>query len=196
MFSNALAFCAALGVYLTFLFAAFSQSYVGTIAGFVKDQSGAVVPNAKVVIKNEDTNEEHAVTSDPQGHYTVPNLVPGLYTMTAVVNGFKKFTSTHNNLSSNSTISLDTNLAIGATSEAVEVSDTAAVLQTESRAVQSQVIAQQVQNQELNGRNPLYMAQLLPGVRSGSTLGDFNFAVGGGAPFSREQSPNFLVDAP
>ncbi len=49
--------------------------------------------------------------------------------------------------------------------------------------MQSEVTGQQVQDQELNGRNPLYMAQFSPGVRGGATLGDFNFAVGGGQPF-------------
>ena len=57
-------------------------------------------------------------------------------------------------------------------------------MQTESGAVQNEVTGQQIQDQELNGRNPLYMAQFLPGMRSGSTLGDFNFAVGAGQPFN------------
>ena len=50
---------------------------------------------------------------------------------------------------------------------------TASVLQTQSGAVQSEITGQQIQNQELNGRNPLYMAQFLPGARSGSTPGRF-----------------------
>ncbi len=176
--------CVALTVAFAFSGFAFAQSDVGTITGFVRDPSGAVIPNAKVTIKNEGTSEEHTVTSDAQGHYTVPNLVPGDYSMTAEAGGFKTYTSTHNKLDANSTISLDASLTVGATTETVEVSATAQVLQTESGAVQAEVTGQQVQNQELNGRNPLYMAQLLPGVRSGSTMGDFNFAVGGGVPYN------------
>jgi hypothetical protein len=68
----------------------------------------------------------------------------------------------------------------------VEVTATAAVLQTDSSAVQDEVTGRQVDLQELNGRNPLYMAQLIPGMRSGSTMGDFNFAVGGGVPFPNQ----------
>jgi hypothetical protein len=160
-----------------------AQSDVGTIVGFVRDQSGAVLPNAKVTIANEGTGEEHTVATDSQGHYTVPSLPPASYSVTAEASGFKKFTSSHNKLDSNSTISIDANLSVGAATQTVEVSDTASVLQTQSGAVQSEVTGTQVQNQELNGRNPLYMAQLLPGVRGGATLGDFNFAVGGGQPF-------------
>jgi hypothetical protein len=162
---------------------ALGQSDVGTIVGFVRDQSGAVVPGASVTIRNEGTAAEQTVTADGQGRYTVPNLRPADYSMTVEAKGFKKFTSTHNNLAANSTINLDANLEIGQLTQTVEVTATASVLQTESGAVQAQVTGQQIRDQQLNGRNPLYMGSLLPGVRSGSTLGDFNFAVGGGVPF-------------
>jgi hypothetical protein len=160
-----------------------AQSDVGTIVGFVRDHSGAVVPNATVTIQNEGTDQQQVAISDSQGRYTVPNLRPADYTMTAEAKGFKKFISVHNKLASNSTISLDATLDVGQLTETVEVTATASVLQTESGAVQSAVTGQQIRDQQLNGRNPLYMGSLLPGVRSGSTLGDFNFAVGGGVPF-------------
>lgn len=97
------------------------------------------------------------------------NLPPGVYTVTVEAAGFKKFESTHNKLDPNSTLSLDAALTGGAASEAVEVSATAAVLQTESAAVEDEVTGTQVSMQELNGRNPLYIAQLMAGMRSGST---------------------------
>ena len=176
--------CCAIAICLAFSLAMFAQSDVGTITGFVRDQSGAVVPNAKVTIKSEATNEERVVTTDASGHYTVPNLLPGLYTMTAEVTGFKKFNSTHNKLEPNSTVALDGNLTVGATTETIEVSSTAEVLQTESGSVQSEVTGQQIQNQELNGRSPIYSAQFLPGIRSSSTLGDKQGLGPAGQPFS------------
>ncbi len=175
--------CAALIISLFFSVAAFAQSDVGTIVGFVRDQSGAVVPNASVTVQNEGTGEVHTVSTDAQGHYTVPSLLPAYYSMTAEAKGFKKFTSSHNKLESNSTISLDANVSVGEATQTIEVTGTASVLQTQSGAVQSEVTGQQIQNQELNGRNPLYMAGLLPGVRGSSSMGDFNFAVGGSNPF-------------
>jgi hypothetical protein len=174
---------ATITIWILFPAAILAQSDVGTIVGFVRDQSGAVVPKAKVTIQNEGTGELHTVFTDAQGHYTVPSLPPANYSMTAEATGFKKFTSSHNKLDSNSTISLDGDISIGAETQTVEVTGTASVLQTQSAAVQSEVTGRQVQNQELNGRNPLYMAQLLPGVRATSSLGDFNFAVGGSNPF-------------
>jgi hypothetical protein len=162
---------------------ALGQSDVGSISGFVRDQSGAVVPNAQVTVLDESTGESHTATTDSQGHYTITNLRPATYSMTTEAKGFKKFTSVHNKLNASTALSMDADLAVGATTETVEVTATASVLQTESGSVQNQVTGQQISDQELNGRNPLYMGSLLPGLRSGSTLGDFNFAVGGGVPF-------------
>ncbi len=173
----------AISTCLFFSVAAFAQSDVGTIVGFVKDQSGAVVPNVTVTIQNEGTSELHTATSDAAGHFAAPSLPPAYYSVTAEAKGFKKFTSSHNKLDSNSTIEIDADLSVGEATQTVEVTGTASVLQTQSGAVQSEITGQQIQNQELNGRNPLYMAQLLPGARSNATLGDFNFAVGGGQPF-------------
>jgi len=161
----------------------FGQSDVGTIVGFVRDQSGAVVPGAKITIRDEGTDERYVVTTDAQGRYTVPNLRPADYSMTAEAIGFSKFVSTHDKLSSNTTLSLDAKLQIGQLAETVEVTASASVLQTESGAVQSEITGQQIRDQQLNGRNPLYMGSLLPGLRSNATLGDFNFAVAGSVPF-------------
>lgn len=177
---------------------AFAQNDVGSIVGFVTDQSGAVVPNARVTISNEGTGEARTVSSDAQGRYTVPNLSPAIYTMTAEAPGFQKFVSTHNTLASNTTIDIDAKLSVGQMTQTVRVSDTAAVLQTQSGSVQSEVTGTQVQKEELNGRNPIYMAQLLPGVNSNSTLGDFNYAFNSGDTFringARTQDTQFTLD--
>ena len=177
---SAMSICFVLALLFAFPAAVSAQSDAGTITGFVRDQTGAVVPNAKVVIQNEGTTEEHPVNADAKGYYSVPNLTPGLYTMRVESAGFKKFESKNNKLDANTTLSLDGNLAIGSNTETVEVSATASLLQTESGNVSQNVTAQQIQAQELNGRNPLYMASLVPGIRSGTTLGDFSFSLTNG----------------
>jgi Carboxypeptidase regulatory-like domain/TonB-dependent Receptor Plug Domain len=166
-----------------FLAIAMAQTDVGSIGGFVRDPSGGVVPKAKVIVKNEATSEEHPTTTNDSGYYTVTNLPPSFYTVSVEAAGFKKFDSTQNRLVPNTVLSLDATLTVGAATEVVEVSATALVLQTDSSAVQDEVPGQQVSLQELNGRNPIYVAQLIPGMRSSSTMGDFNFAVGSGVPF-------------
>jgi hypothetical protein len=70
---------------------AYGQSDVGTIVGFVRDQSGAIVPGASVTIRNEGNATEQTVTTDAQGRYTAPNLPPADYAVTIEAKGFKKF---------------------------------------------------------------------------------------------------------
>jgi hypothetical protein len=179
--------------------AVFAQSDNGSIAGFAKDPSGAVIPKAKVTVRSEGTGETHVVATNESGYYTVTNIAPNFYTVTVEASGFKKFTSTHNRLDPNTALSLDAALAVGAASETVEVSASATVLQTESAAVQDEVTGKQIDMQELNGRDPLYIAQLIPGMRSSGTLGDFNFGVAPGNPFSvngaRTQDTSITIDS-
>jgi hypothetical protein len=192
--------CAALTFSISVFFSvpALAQNDVGSIVGFVSDSSGAAVPNVKVTVKNEGTGESRTVSTDGSGHYAVPNLPPTAYTMSAEATGFQRFESTHNVLASNSTISIDAVLALGAATQTVEVTATAALLQTQSAAVQSEITGQQVQKQELNGRNPIYMTQFLPGVVSTATLGDFNFAFNSGDSFvingARPQDTLYTID--
>jgi hypothetical protein len=187
-----------IGVLFLLAAVAFAQSDFGSISGFAKDPSGAVIPKAKVVVRNEGTGELHSIATNETGYYTVTNLPPGFYTITIEAPGFKKFSSTKNKLDPNTALSLDAALTVGAASEVVEVVSTATVLQTDSSAVQSEVSGKQVDMQELNGRDPLYMAQLIPGMRSGSTMGDFNFGVAPGVPFNvngaRPQDTSVTID--
>jgi hypothetical protein len=176
---------------------AFAQSDYGSISGFVKDPTGGVIPKARVVVKSEATNEEHVVVANESGYYTAPNLQPGLYTVTAEAAGFKKFSSTHNKLDADSALSLDAGLTVGATTETVDVVATAATLQTESASVEKNVTREQIDALELNGRDPLYLASLQPGVRSGSTMGDFSFSLTSGGYSvngARSQDTQILFD--
>ena len=178
--------------------AAMAQNDVGTIVGFVTDSTGAVIPGAEVTIVNEGTGETRRVTTDAAGHYAVPNLSPAIYSMTATAKGFEKFVSNHNTLASNSTMEINGKLAIGEATQTIQVNDTAEVLQTQSAAIQSEVTGTQIQKEELNGRNPLYMAQLLPGVVSTATMADFNFAFNSGDTFevngARQNDTKYTID--
>ena len=191
-------FCAVLFVSILFSSAAFAQNDVGTIVGYVTDPSGAVIANAKVAATNEGTKATRTVTTDAQGHYTIPNLVPAPYSVKVTAPGFKEFDSSANTLPSNTTIDVDAKLEVGAQSQTVNVSGTAAVLQTQSAAVQAEVTGNRIQLQELNGRNPVYMAQYLPGVASGSTIADFNFSFNSGDTFNingaRTQDTEYWID--
>src|SRR5579885_3455562 len=159
-----------------------AQSDSGSIVGFVKDPSGGVVPKAKISVKNESTGIVRRVETNEGGYYVVPNLQPGLYTVSAEASGFKRFESTSNKLDSNSTLAVDASLTVGTSAETVEVTASATSLQTESAAVQKLVTRTQIDALELNGRNPLLLASIQPGMRQSTTTtaGDFSFSLTNG----------------
>ncbi|HET7206986.1 MAG TPA: carboxypeptidase regulatory-like domain-containing protein, partial [Terriglobales bacterium] len=155
-----------------------AQSDLGRISGFVKDPSGATVANAKVTIRNS-TGIDRQVTTNESGYYVISNVPPGLYTMIAEAAGFQKFESTNNKLDPSADLVIDAQLVVGSANQTVEVSASAVVLQTESATVQKLVTRQQLDSLELNGRNPIFMANLVPGTRGGTLASlSFNFSQG------------------
>jgi hypothetical protein len=159
---------------------AFGQSDFGTIVGFVKDPSGAFIPKAKVTVLNEATGLARVATTNDSGYYVIPTLASGNYTVTAEAPGFKQFNSTGNKLDSDSSLSVNVTLEVGSATDKVEVTASATVLQTESAAVEKLVTRSQIDSLELNGRDPLFLASLMPGVRSSTTAGDFSFSLTNG----------------
>ena len=155
-----------------------AQSDLATISGFVKDQSGATVSGAKVVVRNKSGVERQAATND-SGYYAITNMPPGLYTMTVESAGFQRYESRDNKLDPSANLVIDATLTVGATNQTVEVSASAVVLQTESASVQKLVTREQIDSLEINGRNPIFMANLVPGTRGGTLANlSFNFSQG------------------
>jgi Carboxypeptidase regulatory-like domain/TonB-dependent Receptor Plug Domain len=173
--------------------ALFAQSDLGTITGFVKDPSGATIPNATVTVRNEATGSERKATTNESGSFTVTNIPAGFYTVGVEAKGFKKFDSTHNKLDPSATLALDASLTVGAATETVEVTATAILLQSESAAVQALVTRQQIDALELNGRNPIGLAALVPGARGGNAAGlNFNLSQGP-SNFNGSRNPENLI---
>lgn len=163
---------------LVFSLPVLAQSDLGSIRGFVKDPSGAVVPAAKVTARNA-TGLERRTTTNESGYYNITNIPPGFYSISIEATGFKKFETSNNKLDPGGALSLDATLTIGAATEVVEVSALGAALQTESASVQKNVTREQIDSLELNGRNPIFMANLVPGARGGNLAGlSFSFSQG------------------
>jgi hypothetical protein len=177
---------------LVFTSLVFGQSDLGSISGFVKDPTGATVPNAKVTVTNP-TGLTRSATTNESGFYTITNIPPALYTITVDAPGFKKFESRGNKLDPNANLALDAPLTVGAATETVEVSATATVLQTETASVMKNVTRQQIDALELNGRNPINMASLVPGATGGNMSG-LNFSFGQGpSNFNGSRNPENLI---
>jgi hypothetical protein len=120
------------------------QSERGNITGVVTDATGAVVPNAAVVITSRATNIPESVSTTSSGDYNAPNLAPGNYQVVITAAGFKRFVASDVTLTAGSTVRVDGRLEIGTVGETVEVKASAAQLQTEnskvSTAVQSRLV--------------------------------------------------------
>jgi predicted heme/steroid binding protein len=171
---------------------AYGQSDLGRISGFITDPSGAAVPNAKIRVRNQSGVERQATTNE-SGYYVISNIPAGFYTMTAEAQGFQRYESTNNKLDPAADLVIAATLVVGATTETVEVTASTVQLQTESASVQKLVTREQIDSLELNGRNPVGLASLVPGARA-STLASLTFGFSQGpANFNGSRNPENLI---
>lgn len=153
-----------------------AQSDNTQLNGFVTDSAGAAIAGAKVVVKNEATNLERETTTNEEGYYVFSNVSPGFYTVAVEQTGFKRFETTNKKVDPGIPASVDAGLEPGQVTETVSIVASTAAVQTESSTVGKLVEAKQIQYMQLNGRNPLFLALLKPGV-SGGALGGFSFGL-------------------
>src|SRR6266542_2741750 len=154
----------------------FAQSDNTQISGFVKDQAGGIISGAKVTIKSETKSLERSTTSNSEGYFVITTLPPDFYSITVEANGFKQFQEKGRKLDPNLPAKIDVALQPGQVTETVTVTASTAEVQSESSTVGKLVEVNQVEKLQLNGRNPLFLALLKPGV-SGGTLGGFSFGL-------------------
>jgi len=145
-----------------------------TIQGLVRDSSGAAVPGASVTVTNTSTGVSQIVISNDHGFYAVPFLIPGTYSVKAMMGGFAAQTVSDITLDVSTTARADFVLAIGKVETTIKVSASAALLNTETTAVGQVIDNQRVVELPLNGRNYLELARLTTGVglAPGSKAGD------------------------
>ena len=99
----------------------FSQAITANVVGSVTDPSGAAVPHAAVVIRNQQTNQARAVTTDELGKYEYPFLPVGVYTLTVDARGFQRAEVAAFSLSVDQVARVDVKLSVGQSSETVQV---------------------------------------------------------------------------
>lgn len=155
-----------LAAVLSFAFTprAVSQNVYGTIAGTVTDTSGAAIDSTNVVLINLDTNEKHNMPTGGSGNYTFVNILPGRYKIEAEKSGFKKFVRAPIVVEIESGLRVDIVLQIGAQTETVEVTGAPPLLQPETNSLGQVVEQRAVTELPLNGRNPLALVELVPGI--------------------------------
>jgi hypothetical protein len=161
---------------------AFAQFDRGTISGTIKDPGGLVVPGVTVTVTSQQTQQTRTTVSDGTGYYTVTNLVPGQYEVSAELQGFKKVSRSNVQLDGGASLIIDFALTTGAITEEVTVTAEASVLQTEV-AVRKTVEAKDIELLSFSGRNPLGVPALKAGVVGGN-FNNFGFSAFSNGGFS------------
>src|ERR1700675_1540812 len=98
-----------------------AQTSKGTLAGVVRDASGAVIANADVIVINEATTETRQTKSNAQGEYRVEAISAGSYSVRAEAQGFQTIDIKGLKVNPSVTTSYDAILPVGATATTVEV---------------------------------------------------------------------------
>src|ERR1700687_4936163 len=146
--------------------AARAQAVGAALSGLITDERGGPVPDAAVTIKNVGTGVVREVTTNGDGLYSAPNLLPGSYDVTVTAKGFQTTVQKAVTLTVGATQAHNIELKVGQLSQTVEVSATPPSVQTTSSTISATVDSTTVRELPLNGRDGTSLAALEPGVTS------------------------------
>jgi hypothetical protein len=141
-----------------------AQVVGATLSGVVADSSGAAVPAAKISIRNVATSDLREVSSNADGLYSAPNLLPGTYEVTISAQGFSTVVQKGITLTVGAQQGLNFTLKPGQVSQSVEVTDIIPAVQSNSSSISDTVDSRTVRELPLNGRDWTSLATLEPGV--------------------------------
>lgn len=148
-----------------------AQILNGTLTGTVVDSTGAVVPNAKVTVKDLETGKEYPETTDATGVFTLNNLNNGFYSVTVEQPGFAKAIVERVQVFVSQTSRVEVKLEVARTGTEVVVQAEQAVVQTESAELKNTIDRQQIMNLPLVTRNPMDLVKTFAGVITPSSSG-------------------------
>jgi Carboxypeptidase regulatory-like domain len=144
----------------------------GSIQGTITDSTGALLPNAKVLLTNSDTQVRREAVSDSSGVYSFANIDVGTYSVSVTAPGFETYTRTKIVLEVGSSISVNVGMIIGATETKVEVQSEGLSLQTEDPSFKQTIDETTITEMPLNGRQMTALIGL-SGGSSPAPGGDF-----------------------
>lgn len=166
------------------------SSPAGSVTGFAKDPSGAVVPGVRITLTNAATNAKHIANTDGSGAYHFAQLPPAIYSLVAEAAGFKKATIGSIPVEVDQITRADIALEIGSLMEIVEVAGGPSLIEVDKSTMSSVVNNRTIASMPLNARQFLDLALLTPGVLPAAAGALGGFAVAG----ARSQSNIFLID--
>lgn len=156
-----------------FLFA--QGSDLGTISGSVTETTGALVPNAKVVILDLATNTPRETQTNSQGEYRVFGLRPGAYKVSISAPGMGTTEITNVQVSGSDVVSVNGVLKVAGTSETVSVTSEAPLVDTEDQTISDTITSQAVIDLPRDSRNVYSFLYLNPNITQSGTDGSFKF---------------------
>jgi hypothetical protein len=138
----------------------YAQNNYGTVRGRVTDDSGAVIPDASVILTNDGTEIARTTRTNPAGDYFFTAVEPGTYTVVISAENFKK--TEHNGIivDLEQTATIDEKLAVGTAGETVEVTAAAPLIDTATASEGQLITEDQVQELPNQGRNPFTVNKL------------------------------------
>ena len=173
-----------------------AQAPTAELSGTVRDSSGAIIPAARLEVRNEETGLSRLTQTDELGLFKFPHLPPGPYRMTAQKEGFRTAERKGLQLHVDDKVQADFTLEVGALAETVSVEAQASMLETEGASRGAVIDNSKIVNLPLNGRNPFSLAALAPGVQPGGgfftarvfqePVNQGNFTANGGASFQND----------
>jgi outer membrane receptor protein involved in Fe transport len=172
-----------------------AQVSSGTLVGTVYDATGGAVPNAKVDVKNEDTNVVSSTTTDSAGQYRVGNLVAGTYDISATASGFTAATLARVTVDANKIATANVTLQVGAVATNVEVTASSAVIDTTTATIQNTFDTQLSRDLPVTSLNTgIGVANLA--LLSAGVAGNGNIGAGEGPSVGgqRPRNNNFMIE--
>jgi len=141
------------------------QQLTGTLTGTTEDTTGAVVPNAKVTMRNELNNDTRTTVSNDGGHFTVTAILPGTYTVTVEATGFKQWKQSGVVFTQgdNRTLS-QIALQVGTVTETVDVSADALNVTTDNAEISHSLPQNMIDAFPLGNRDAGELLKIMPGM--------------------------------
>jgi len=142
----------------------FAQSLTsGDLAGTVTDPSGAVVPNASVTVKSNESGSTQTRPTNAQGSYRFSLLGPGTYTISVSASGFQSIQQ-QATVTVGQAATANVQLALGTASQTIEVSAGAEAVQSENAEISTTITQQQISQTPNPGNDLSYIVQTAPGA--------------------------------
>ncbi len=170
---------ACLAVFVAVSSSSFGQQLTGTLSGTTVDSSGAVVANAKVVMKNELSGDTRTTVSNSTGYFSITAVQPGTYTVMVSAPGFKQWQQSGIVFAQGDNRNLpNIALQVGAVNETVEIQAGTLTVPTDNAEVSTTLNTTLVQDVPIQGRDAGELLKLMPGmaatngINQGSTFTD------------------------